>query len=142
MSIAVAPSKVKQDGRDPLRPKTPLPSRWGNCYHFAHDHLLVRIPHIPAGTELEAISREETKRHSKSIQRDLRRRTAQEHNYWLHHERPPRDRSPAAHDSDVTLLEMQDEPMMTIRIPHDLDLLAEVPNPTVFIQQQWYLMKM
>ena len=147
MSIAVEPSKKKPYGREPLHINTPLPSRWGDCYHYALDHLLVRIPHVPVATQTDEISQSEITRHLHTIQKDLRRRVAKEHNYRLDHMGSPSDATPAAiptpqSDSEVSLMEMQSDPIMSVRIPHDIDLLAKVPSPEEFIQQQWYLTQM
>jgi hypothetical protein len=144
MSIAVEPSKKKQYDREPLHIKTPLPTRWGDCYHYALDHLLVRIPHVPASTELYEISKTETGRHLNSIQKDLKRRMAKEHNYRLDHmeSRPETTTAVPSPQADVSLMDMQSDPIMTVRIPHDINLLTDVLDPDEFIQQQWYLAQM
>jgi hypothetical protein len=145
MSIAVEPSDKKQYGREPLHIEKPLPLRWGDCYHYALDHLLVRIPHIPAGRELYEISQQETKRHLDTIQKDLRRRVVKQNNYWLEHmESFPDARTafPPPKNTDVSLLEMQNDPIMTIRISHNIECLKKVPDPYEFMQQQWYLAQM
>ena len=141
MSISVEPSKKRPYDREPLHLKMPLPTRWGDCYHYALDHLLVRIPHVPTSTDLYEISKTETGRHLNTIQKDLKRRMAKEHNYRLDHMASQSEKTtvvPSPQDSDVTLMDMQSDPILTVQILHGLDLLTHVPDPDEFIQQQWY----
>jgi hypothetical protein len=142
MSIAVEPNKQRPYEREPLRPEKELPSRWGDCYHFAHDHLLVRIPHIPSGTGYYAISGPETRRHLDTIRKDLKRRVVKQNNYWVERSASSPDEIPLfapRNDSDVSLMEMQSEAIMTIQISHDIERMTKVPDPYEFMQQQWYL---
>jgi hypothetical protein len=142
MSIAVEPSNQRPYGREPLHVEKELPSRWGDCYHYAHDHLLVRIPRVPSGTEYYAVSRDETRRHLDTIQKDLKRRVVKQNNYWVERlASSPEEMSRFAprNKSDVSLMEMQSEAIMTVQISHDIDRMTEVPDPYEFMQQQWYL---
>ena len=145
MSIAVEPSNQRPYGREPLHVEKQLPSRWGDCYHYAHDHLLVRIPHIPSGNKYYAISRDETRRHLDTIQKDLTRRVVKQNNYWVERLASSPDEMISfapRNDSDVSLMEMQSEAIMTIQISHDIERMTGVPDPYEFMQQQWYLSQM
>jgi hypothetical protein len=176
MSIAVAPAHAPAD-RPPLRlspaPNSNpnindddgcgLPRAWGDCCHYVLDHFLVRVsPSAPAeeadseedAWELELELEEgEHARHLRAIQKDMKLRFAREHNYHLSHPPSPSP-SPAASSrshptpsSRVSLLEMQSEPIMTIRtVPRRRGIGEEFkgppPDPEEFVQMQWYLAQM